>query len=302
MSERVCAVVVTYNRKELLRRCLKGLNEQTRRPDHILVVDNASTDGTVEMLQREFPEVELLRLQENKGGAGGFYRGMKKASEDRYDWIWLMDDDGLPVEDCLQHLLTHNHMADVLVPVQVDSAGRRYGAGYWKSRPVPADLAITEGIMSIELFTFVGPLIHSRVIQTVGLPRTDFFICADDWEYSLRVRRAQFRSVVVLDGLFFHDYGGKPITVKRFGRTSIRNPKPAWKYYYSTRNELLMLRSLRLGERLQSYVWAAFRLLRYTLGDLLYEMNWKKRLRCRWLGFLHGTIGVSGKKVDPSHG
>lgn len=70
MSERVCAVIVTYNRKALLRECLKAVLSQTRPPDHVLVVDNASTDGTPEMLQEEFPQVEVLRLPETRAGPG----------------------------------------------------------------------------------------------------------------------------------------------------------------------------------------------------------------------------------------
>ncbi|MFX5615039.1 glycosyltransferase, partial [Acinetobacter baumannii] len=78
------------------RECLQSVLSQTRAPDHVLVVDNASTDGTGEMLKEEFPEVEVLRLPENQGGAGGFHEGIKRAYEAGYDWIWLMDDDGLP--------------------------------------------------------------------------------------------------------------------------------------------------------------------------------------------------------------
>ncbi|MER3603731.1 MAG: hypothetical protein C4298_08345, partial [Thermus sp.] len=89
MSERVCAVVVTYNRKELLRECLETLRGQTRKVDHILVVDNASTDGTEEVLRAEFPEVEVLRLPENQGSSGGFHEGMKRAYEEGFDWLWL---------------------------------------------------------------------------------------------------------------------------------------------------------------------------------------------------------------------
>lgn len=88
MSERVCAVIATYNRKELLRECLQSVLSQTRLPDHILVVDNASTDGTQEMLKEESPQVEVLRLPENQGGAGGFHEGMKRAYEEGFDWLW----------------------------------------------------------------------------------------------------------------------------------------------------------------------------------------------------------------------
>ena len=92
----VWAVVVTYNRKELLRECLVALRAQTRPPDHVLVVDNASTDGTLELVSEEFGEVELLALPENVGGAGGFHAGLERAYASGAEWAWLMDDDTVP--------------------------------------------------------------------------------------------------------------------------------------------------------------------------------------------------------------
>ena len=72
ITERVCAVLVTFNRKTLLRTCLNSLLKQTRPIDQILIVDNASSDGTPELLREEFPQLPLLRLDRNTGGAGGF--------------------------------------------------------------------------------------------------------------------------------------------------------------------------------------------------------------------------------------
>ena len=77
----ICAVVVTYNRKELLLRCLQALEQQSYSLEHIVIVDNASTDGTVDFLEQqgylENPKVTLLSLLENQGGAGGFHAGIK---------------------------------------------------------------------------------------------------------------------------------------------------------------------------------------------------------------------------------
>jgi rhamnopyranosyl-N-acetylglucosaminyl-diphospho-decaprenol beta-1,3/1,4-galactofuranosyltransferase len=121
MSDSVCAVVVTYNRKNLLIECLEALRKQTRPIQGIYLIDNASTDGTPELLlekgyiselppenlkepwEKEFiiqnltngEEIKLhyVRMHENTGGAGGFYEGVKRGYERGYDWLWLMDDD-----------------------------------------------------------------------------------------------------------------------------------------------------------------------------------------------------------------
>jgi len=131
-KETVCAVVVTYNRKNLLLECLEAIKKQTRPVDAIYIIDNASTDGTSEVLKenRYIPqlppsalsgsyEIEgeinnlveassikifYVRMHKNTGGAGGFYEGVKRGYEKGYDWLWLMDDDAEPKEEALEIL------------------------------------------------------------------------------------------------------------------------------------------------------------------------------------------------------
>src|SRR3954471_9716899 len=104
-SERVCAIVVTYNRAELLRECLTALERQSRPVDRILVIDNDSGDGTPDVVRSGHPSAELVELGENRGGAGGFHEGTRRAYEDGFDWLWLMDDDTIPTETALEELL-----------------------------------------------------------------------------------------------------------------------------------------------------------------------------------------------------
>ncbi len=99
------AVVVTHNRLVLLRECLAALERQTRPPDHILVVDNASTDGTSEAVGAELPDLDLLVLATNQGGAGGFHEELAAAQRAGAEWVWLMDDDTIARPEALAELL-----------------------------------------------------------------------------------------------------------------------------------------------------------------------------------------------------
>ena len=120
-KDTTCAVVVTYNRKDLLIECLESLKSQTKPLDAIYIIDNASTDDTPNLLmQKEFIEklppdkldhnwekcflinssvdkskikIHYVRMGENTGGAGGFHEGVKRAYKEGYDWIWIMDSD-----------------------------------------------------------------------------------------------------------------------------------------------------------------------------------------------------------------
>ena len=106
-APRVTAVVVTWNRKALLLECLDCLRRQTARAD-VLVVDNASTDGTGEALKPliQAGEIAYVNTGKNLGGAGGFQLGVKAAVEAGYDCVWIMDDDSMPTPTALEALLT----------------------------------------------------------------------------------------------------------------------------------------------------------------------------------------------------
>lgn len=298
MVERVCAVIVAHNRKEHLRQCLLSVRGQTRPPNHILVVDNASTDGTLEMVKAEFAEAEVLRLRENLGGAGGFYEGMRRAYEEGFDWLWLMDDDACPEVDALAALLEHKSEAEILVPVLRASNGSMYGVGYWKGgRYVSAHPdAFNGSVFRVELFSFVGPLINRRVISEVGLPRAEFFVWFDDVEYALRARKKGKVVLCVSRSVITHDFG-QLRRVSFMGRDKLRPLHPPWKIYYGTRNRgWTVLRSAYAEPRLQSIMAYLVDNFRQCLGDLLYERDRWARVTLRWLGMWHALTGSLGRR------
>jgi GT2 family glycosyltransferase len=296
---RIAAVVVTYNRKELLRKCLRNLLKQTYPIDEVIVIDNCSTDGTDQMIHSEFPQITHVMLIENIGGAGGFSEGMKIAFESGYDWIWIMDDDALPELTALERLLNFSSRADILVPVLVDSTGKRYGAGLWRFGYIPISLEYNDVmIIPTEMFSFVGPLIRRKVIEHIGFPRKDFFIWADDLEWALRASMAGFAAYAVLDAVIFHDRG-RQIMTRRLGKVYIRVLHPPWKYYYEMRNKLLMLDNFRGLRKFSEIIALFYRVLRVSIGDMIYAPEWRQSVYFRWLGIFHGILGKTGKIITP---
>jgi rhamnopyranosyl-N-acetylglucosaminyl-diphospho-decaprenol beta-1,3/1,4-galactofuranosyltransferase len=303
-GNRVCAVVVTFNRKELLTECLRALEAQLRPVNAIVIVDNASTDGTRDLLSQKFPDLEVLALPRNRGGAGGFYEGMKWAFEQGYDWIWLMDDDGRPAENCLHELLSHQGpnaegKAQVLTPMQRDRSGRSYGAGVWDKFYVDVSAKVNEGQKAVTgnyLFAFVGPLISREVVKRIGLPRHEFFIWFDDYEYGLRIHRAIPNSVTVVpSAVFHHDIGGKTREVRMFGKKALRNDSPAWKTYYGSRNHLFTV--LRTRRSLREVLWFGVRETWLLTGDLMFETDRWRRAWLRLRGIRDGLFGRMGKRI-----
>ncbi len=298
----VCAIVVTFNRSQLLKRCLGALQKQL--PDEaILVVNNASSDGTLEVLAHDFPDIPVLNLPENLGGAGGFEAGMRRAYDEGYEYLWLMDDDGVPDENCLAELLKHAAPQRVTVPVQQDGQ-QFYGAviGWNNRRDVtPEIVAAKKAVTGNFTFAFVGPLIGREIVTRVGFPRGDFFIWFDDFEYALRLHRHRDLQIVfVPQARFFHDIYHEIRQVKRFGRVSERATQAAWKTYYGTRNSFLVARDGfgssqkrgNFGRFVGPFLNAQLRLL---LGDVLYEPDGRERALLRLRGLRDGWCERMGK-------
>ena len=122
-TPRIVAVVVTFNRRDMVTRLVGSLDTGHVVPDEIIVVDNASSDGTSEALTalETSTQLRVLTLPENTGGAGGFHTGLETALTRDADLVWLMDDDGVPADDCLELLLEHVADHDFLGPAVVDA-------------------------------------------------------------------------------------------------------------------------------------------------------------------------------------
>lgn len=190
----VIAVVVSYNRCELLRTCLAALRAQSTPPQRVLVVDNGSTDGALEMVAQEFPEVEVFRTTSNVGGAGGFAWGVEIAIASGAHDAWLMDDDASPFATALEELiLAKNSLAianiepSFLASLVVNSSGDDLAT----HRPPRASFTATDvlpvGVEPIRYASFVGVLVSLKFAKRTALPVPDFFIWHDDLEYTSRL-------------------------------------------------------------------------------------------------------------------
>ncbi len=119
--ERVVAVVVTWNRRDLLAESLRAIQHQTEPPEQTIVVDNASDDGTAELLRRDFASLDVVSTVAKLGGAGGFAVGLDRALRTRCDAVWLMDDDTIPEPTALAALLAARRDYGPPVPALVPS-------------------------------------------------------------------------------------------------------------------------------------------------------------------------------------
>lgn len=284
-SEKIAAVVVTYNRVQMLQQCLQALLAQST-PCDILVVDNASTDETSQLMEhfaRQNACIHYYNTGANIGGAGGFNFGMRQAVQGGYKFLWLMDDDCFPKPDALEKLLE----ADSLLQGKYGWLSSRAlwtdGQECRMNRPKLKKHAqpLPDGALPAVQATFVSLFLREEMIRTVGLPIREFFIWGDDVEYTRRiaVRRGE-PCYVVPQSRVVHamkeNIGSNLATDswERLGR-----------YRYAYRNENFIYRQ----EGLRGRIYYAVRCLYHSVRILLKSGSDRgKRLRVLWQAVREG--------------
>ncbi|MFI2103353.1 glycosyltransferase [Isoptericola sp. NPDC019693] len=232
----VVAVVVSYNRAALLGAALDALAAQSRPVDRTVVVDNASTDDALQVARSHPSTPEVVALQRNTGGAGGFAVGLATAVADLdADLVWLMDDDTVPTETALEALLgaREAYAGDVTAMASrvVWTDGSDHPMNTPRSRPgaSPAELARARaaGAMPVRSMSFVSMLVDARAVREHGLPVSDFFIWNDDFEFSTRLLRRG-------TGL----YVPGSVVEHRTARLVGTDHDPGPRFYYEVRNKV----------------------------------------------------------------
>jgi GT2 family glycosyltransferase len=245
-AETVCAVIVTRDRAALLRECLEAVLGQTRAPDRVLVVDNASTDETPQVLAEVAGRVEVLRLATNEGSAGGFHEGMNAAVASGADWLWVMDDDTIPHPDALERLLGALDRVEGL-PQPALLASRvvwTNGEVHPINAPAPHALKIDlmlraaeRGLVPIRSNTFPSLLVRAEAVARYGAPRKGFFLWADDIDFTQRILRHE-TGYAVPDSVALH---------------KTPTPHAPWdggeRFYFAARNGLFLLRGDTLAPK-----------------------------------------------------
>lgn len=234
----VAAIVVTYNRKALLAKCIEKLQAQTKTLD-ILIIDNASTDGTESLFDKEIENIYYYNTGSNLGGAGGFSYGIKKAVEQGYDYLWILDDDTLPTPTALEELLRKDEELN-------GEYGFLSSKVLWKDESICTmniqkmtkwkQLKKFDDESSIQYASFVSLFIKATKVREVGLPYKEFFIWADDWEYTRRISKTE-KCYYVPKSIVHHwcnsNVGANIITA---------DPNRMDRFRYMYRNDVVMYR------------------------------------------------------------
>ena len=255
LGQRVTVVLVTFNRLEKLKIALSCYEKQTYKIEKIIIVDNCSTDGTIDFLKKWLDsktnfDKEVVYLSENTGGAGGFGAGMEHAlnlvnsMQLKTDWILVSDDDAFPNDDAIEKMIAYYQKQEVEKQNEIvalssavvnhgqihESHRSRIEKDFFRIRFVGVDKKYynTDGF-EIDLFYYVGTMIKVSALKNVGTTLRDLFIYGDDNEHSLRLGKIG-KLVCVPASVFVHDTPG------------VETRKIGWHNYYNRRNQLYILK------------------------------------------------------------
>lgn len=298
----IATVIVTYNRKQLLFNCLEAIKKQTYKPKTVYIVDNASTDGTYEDLvslgyanekeheiTQEGITFHIIKMPQNKGGAGGFCAGMKTAYENtNCDAIWVMDDDGVPEPNCLKNLIEYIDQFNYIAPVvrNIDNP-KELAFGFWEIS-LYDDLIKKykdQNYIKDMASPFNGILYSRKLIKEVGYPKKELFIWGDEINYDLRCKNAGFYPVTIIKAEHYHPLNRVVKEKTILGQSVIQ--APMWKAYCSFRNRIYNYRHCKkkLGI-LKIYVAHCY--------YFTFQKPSRKWLLCYNKAFFAGLFGIFG--------
>lgn len=312
---KVACVIVAYNNGDNIGRLLETLFSQSKQPEEIVVVDNASSDATSEIVKQKFPQVTLVANACNMGVGGGYAQGLEYAYQKGYEWIWLLDGDSLPQASALEELAkafaslrpTHPKIG-ILASCPVSPlTNERYDGFLWRGRFValPKELAKSQEPFPVDSAISSGCLVSRRVVENVGLPRADFFMDFVDHEYNLRVRRNGYEIISVPASTIYHEIGKSPVIrsqiIRAIARFATKGPlvvEAPWRQYYIVRNQLYTF--WHEFRNCKALLFFALGVMRIIIGMLLFnEKDKAKRIRYIILGLKDGFKGRLGRTVTP---
>jgi rhamnopyranosyl-N-acetylglucosaminyl-diphospho-decaprenol beta-1,3/1,4-galactofuranosyltransferase len=293
-APRVVAVVVAWNRRDLVVETLGALRAQTVPLHDVVVIDNASTDGSADVIRERFPEAALTTLPTNTGGAGGFTAGIERAlTAHDAELVWLMDDDTVPDPTALEALLRARDTAPrgtvVLASAVRWTDGRPHPMNTPRTRPSASRASVARaerhGCTPVRTASFVSMMIEADAIRAHGLPMADYFLWNDDFEYSARLLR-RGRGYLVHASTVEH-------RTRTFGATDV---DPGARFVFEVRNKIWMLLRSRALSPAERILYAGVALVNWTRTV---ARSGDRRLLMR--GLADGVRQGLGRPPRPAH-
>lgn len=283
-------VIVNWNRREDTLACLSSLQKTSYRPCKIILVDNASHDGSVPAIRRSFPQVEIIENAENRRFAAANNQGMERALTAGADFVLLLNNDTEVAEDFLEKLVrgarerSEIGMAGPKI-LYHDDPHRIWFAGgeitFWKGQIAHLGLRQPDGERwnvprAVDYITGCALLVKRECIEKIGGFDESYYIYGEDADWCMRARRAGFQCWFVPAAHVWH----------KISASSGGGLTP-FKAYHKVRSSFLFFRRYaRWWHWLTLPWWVGLGLLRETIRRALRSGQDGRTVTALWLGFL----------------
>ncbi len=242
---KISVVVVTYNGREYLPDCFNSLKRQTFLPNQIIVIDNASKDGSIKYLEKVFPEVDLIINKKNVFFAPANNQGIEIAFQNQADYIFLLNQDTVLENNCLEKLaqVAEEQKSNNIFAWQplilcwpkkdlIQTAGDKMhflGFGFCGDYKKPVSHFLKNLIDPYPRLTYgsgAGLFIKADILKKIGFFDKDLFLYHEDLDLCLRARMMGYQIKLNSQACLYHKY---------------TEGIPKYRWYWSERNRLLTL-------------------------------------------------------------
>lgn len=296
----VLIAIVNWNNKKFILRILESLQGISYDSYTILVVDNNSTDGSVEAVREQFNNVDLLLNKENIGSTGGFNAALKHAAESSgYDYVWLLDNDAEVEIDTLSKMVSFmeankdvgmcgceiydNYVRDFMVESGsfVTKSGRLQ-AVFDKYKVPPKN-------PEVDFVVACSCLVRVDALKTVGFMDERYFLFWDDIDYSFKMKKHGYKVAVASEAKAYH----KPFL---YGERLFNS-------YYEIRNRLLFTsKYFNFIRRFISYIWLSRFVSKYYFYALFQNNSFNQnRITCAIKDFMSNKWGMRNFTNNNNH-
>jgi GT2 family glycosyltransferase len=275
---KLTAVIVTYNNPEMLEDLLKDLGHQTMRLHEIIVMDNSDSRATQMMVSQKFPSVTYVKLSENVGTAGGFHEGIRQAVRD-CEFVLTLDDDVRMRADSVAEL--YQGYLNLKKENRRLCAVRSVGARHGRSAPCRLDG-----------FAWRGTLINAEAIRRVGLPLPEYFMYADDLEFSMRLAEQGYEAFDIPGSKIMEQRTWDKLSRRILGRKVICYAED-FRFYYAFRNSIHAYKKHRRHRALIRTLAYAIKMLLFF--SLFHQAGGWRKLRAIARGVIDGMRSHLGK-------
>jgi GT2 family glycosyltransferase len=310
--KKIFILIVTFNRIEYLKKLLERLKYIKPIPQSILIVDNNSTDNTnAELVKLHYAsnnnedviqenivnntKILYYRNSENSGGAGGFAKGFEILKKYDWDYLWIMDDDVLPDEKCLENLLKYqteevkitipNRTTEGFLEQICTSINLKNPFKIFMHKKTICDINKVDKKIKVVDMAFEGPLMNREIVNLVGSPNEEYFLQYDDTDYATRAK--QYTDIEWIKDAHLY----KQIIPSKDNKKYMN-----WKDYYAYRNDIIYCR--KYGRNcLVKNITPIFLWMNLSVKALL-KMKFRN-FKVINKAFIDGLKGNSGKTVKP---